>query len=152
MNQTLHQLGELVLGSVPTIILFTIVFAAYNLIVHKPLVRVLAERRARTQGAIEKAQQDIAAAEQKTAEYETRLREARMAVYKDQEARRKQWNEQRDTLVRQSRGEADAKIKTARAGIQADVDVAKTDIQHSSEALAQEVVRTVLKPEPVGAR
>jgi len=152
MNQTLHQLGELVLGSVPTIILFTIVFAAYNLIVHKPLVRVLAERRARTQGAIEKAQQDIAAAEQKTAEYETRLREARMAVYKDQEARRKQWNEQRDTLVRQSRGEADAKIKTARAEIQADVDVAKTDIQHSSEALAQEVVRTVLKPEPVGAR
>ena len=152
MNQTLHQLGELVLGSVPTIILFTIVFAAYNLIVHKPLVRVLAERRARTQGAIEKAQQDIAAAEQKTAEYEARLREARMAVYKDQEARRKQWNEQRDTLVRQSRGEADAKIKTARAGIQADVDVAKTDIQHSSEALAQEVVRTVLKPEPVGAR
>jgi len=152
MNQTLHQLGELVLGSVPTIILFTIVFAAYNLIVHKPLVRVLAERRARTQGAIEKAQQDIAAAEQKTAEYEARLREARMAVYKEQEARRKQWNEQRDTLVRQSRGEADAKIKTARAGIQADVDVAKTDIQHSSEALAQEVVRTVLKPEPVGAR
>jgi len=152
MNQTLHQLGELVLGSVPTIILFTIVFAAYNLIVHKPLVRVLAERRARTQGAIEKAQQDIAAAEQKTAEYEARLREARMAVYKDQEARRKQWNEQRDTLVRQSRGEADAKIKTARAGIQADVDVAKTDIQRSSEALAQEVVRTVLKPEPVGAR
>ena len=152
MNQTLHQLGELVLGSVPTIILFTIVFAAYNLIVHKPLVRVLAERRARTQGAIEKAQQDIAAAEQKTAEYEARLREARMAVYKEQEARRKQWNEQRDTLVRQSRGEADAKIKTARAGIQADVDVAKTDIQHSSEALAQEVVRTVLKPETVGAR
>src|SRR5437588_10080858 len=152
MNQTLHQLGELVLGSVPTIILFTIVFAAYNLIVHKPLVRVLAERRARTQGAIEKAQQDIAAAEQKTAEYEARLREARMAVYKEQEARRKQWNEQRDALVRQSRGEADAKIKTARAGIQADVDVAKTDIQHSSEALAQEVVRTVLKPEPVGAR
>ena len=152
MNQTLHQLGELVLGSVPTIILFTIVFAAYNLIVHKPLVRVLAERRARTQGAIEKAQQDIAAAEQKTAEYEARLREARMAVYKEQEARRKQWNEQRDTLVRQSRGEADAKIKTARAEIQADVDVAKTDIQHSSEALAQEVVRTVLKPEPVGAR
>lgn len=154
MNQTLHQLGELVLGSVPTIILFSIVFAAYNLLVHKPLVRTLAERRARTQGAIEKAQQDIAAADQKTAEYEGRLRDARLAVYKDQEARRKQWTEHRDSLVRQARADADSRIKAARASIESDVEAAKADIQRSSESLAQEVINSVLKKsaEPVGAR
>jgi F-type H+-transporting ATPase subunit b len=152
MEKTLQQLGELMLGAVPTIILFTITYIAYTLIVHKPLVRTLAERRARTQGAVEKAQQDIAAAEQKTAQYEAQLREARMTVYKDQEARRKQWNEQRDSLVRLARGEADTRIKAARKSIEADVEVAKSDIQTSSESLAQEVVRTVLKPEPVGAR
>jgi len=45
MDETLRQLGELLLGSVPTVILLTLLFALYSAIVHKPLQRVLAERR-----------------------------------------------------------------------------------------------------------
>ena len=51
MDQTLHQLGELLLGSVPTVILLAVLYALYTAIVHKPLRRVLDERRSKTEGA-----------------------------------------------------------------------------------------------------
>ncbi|MFZ1159551.1 MAG: hypothetical protein WAO10_17330, partial [Candidatus Sulfotelmatobacter sp.] len=70
MDQTLHQLGELLLGAVPTVILLTLLYALYTSIVHKPLQRVLEERRSKTEGAVEKSRADIAAAEARTAEYE----------------------------------------------------------------------------------
>ncbi|WP_433984923.1 hypothetical protein RBB78_11920 [Tunturiibacter empetritectus] len=70
MDQILNQLGGLVLGSVPTMVLFILLVAAYGLLVRRPLDRVLAERRARTSGAIEQARRAIAAAEAETAAYE----------------------------------------------------------------------------------
>src|ERR1700722_8308361 len=88
MDQTLRQLGELLLGSIPTVIMLAFLYVLYTVIVHKPLQRVLAERRSKTEGAVEKSRADIAAAEARTAEYEQRLREARAALFKAQEARR----------------------------------------------------------------
>src|SRR4029077_866252 len=88
MDETLRQLGGLLLGSIPTIVMLLLLYAIYTVVVHKPLSKVLAERRAKTEGAIEKARADVAAAEAKTAEYEQRLREARMAVFHQQETRR----------------------------------------------------------------
>ena len=58
------------LGSVPTIVLFLLLLAAYAVLVRRPLDKVLAERRARTSGAVEKAREAIAAAEAETAAYE----------------------------------------------------------------------------------
>ena len=83
MNEILGQLGGLLLGSVPTIIFVVLLYGIYTVVVHKPLVKVLAERRSRTEGAIEKARADIAQAEARTAEYEQRLREARMTVIQE---------------------------------------------------------------------
>src|ERR1700738_257823 len=96
MDEILGQLGGLLLGSVPTIIFVVLLFGIYTAVVHKPLTRVLAERHSRTEGAIEKARADIAQAEARTADYEQRLREARMTVFKSQEARRKQALKGRD--------------------------------------------------------
>jgi len=42
MGQTLNQIGGLMLGSVPTIVLFLLLIAAYNLLVQRPLNKVLA--------------------------------------------------------------------------------------------------------------
>ena len=90
MEQTLRQLGELLLGSVPTVILLWILYLLYLFLVHRPLAAVLAERQKRTAGAMEKARADIAAAESRTADYEQRLREARQKVFKGLDARRQQ--------------------------------------------------------------
>ena len=86
MDATLRQLGELLLSSIPTIIFLLIVWAAYRLIVHKKLEQVLADRHTQTEGAIQRAQAEIASAEARTSEYEQRLREARSMIYNSQPA------------------------------------------------------------------
>src|SRR5713226_8995859 len=118
MDETFRQISELLLGSVPTIIFFLLLYALYTVLVHKPLARVLAERHARTQGAIEKARADVQSAEARTAEYEQRLREARLALFKTQEARRAQVTQARAAAVAEARNRAQAQVEQARAGIE----------------------------------
>src|SRR5208337_513889 len=120
MDQTLRQLGELLLGAVPTVILLGTLYILYTFLVHRPLTAVLAERRSRTQGAMEKARADIAAAEARTAEYEQRLREARQKVFKNQESRRQQATQSRSQAVNQARTRAQEQVKQARAAMEQD--------------------------------
>src|SRR5713101_4150349 len=52
MDEILGQLGGLLLGSVPTVIFMVLLYGLYAAMVHKPLVKVLAERHSRTEGAV----------------------------------------------------------------------------------------------------
>ena len=106
MIETLRQLGQLLLGSIPTILFMLLLWGSYVMLLHKPLSKVLDERRSRTEGAIEKARADVAAAEARTAEYEQRLREARMALFRAQEERRQRATEKRAKAVREARTRA----------------------------------------------
>jgi F-type H+-transporting ATPase subunit b len=146
MDQTLRQLGELLLGAVPTILLLVSLNILYTFLVHRPLTAVLAERRSRTQGAMEKARADIAAAEARTAEYEQRVREARQKVFKNQEARRQQANQSRSQAVNEARARAQDQVKQARAILEDDKQQAMSKLQSDAARLATEIVRTVLRP------
>ncbi len=146
MEEILRQLGGLLLASIPTVVVFVILFFAYKLIVHKRLVVVLAERRARTEGAFEKASADVASAEARTLEYEQRLRDARLGIFRDLEARRQQLLAARATAVAEARTAADGRVKAARAALEQDVQRAKGSLQAESENLANQIIRTVLKP------
>ena len=146
MHEMLQQLGELLLGSVPTALMLIFLWTVYSFVVHKPLARVLADRRAKTEGAIEKARADVAAAEARTAEYEQRLREARAAVFKAQEARRKQAVEARGAAVATARAKAQQQIEGAKALIEQDKVAAQANLQAESARLATEIVRRVLRP------
>jgi F-type H+-transporting ATPase subunit b len=150
MQTILSQLGGLLLGAVPTVVLLITLLTLYKLILHNKLVAVLAERRARTEGAVEKARADMAAAEAKTQDYENRLREAKLALYKAQEARRKQIMDARTAALAEARVKADAMVKEARAAIERDVQAARGGLAAESEKLAAEIVRLVLGP--AGAR
>ena len=146
MDETLHQLGGLLLGAIPTVILLVLLYALYSNIVHKPLRRVLEERRGKTEGAVEKSRADIAAAEARTAEYEQRLREARATVFRAQEARRQEAVDARAKAVNQARGKAQLQVAAAKNDIEADRAAAQESLQGEAAALAQEIVRRVLQP------
>ena len=148
MNETLRQIGQLLLSSIPAIIGFLIVWAAYRVIVYKPLQRVLAERQARTEGAIQQAQAEISSAEERTAEYERRVREARAQIYAGQEARSRRTIEQRDAALAEARRQADSLVKSERASLEKDVLAAKSTLQQQAEVLAQKIIESVLKPAP----
>jgi len=146
MEQTLHQLGQLLLGSIPTIILLAILYFLYTFLVYRPLTAVLAERRNRTEGAMEKARADIAAAESRTGEYEQRLREARQKVFKSLEVRRQNASQARSEAVNQARLKAQDQVKQARAAIEQDKQQAIAKLEGEAGRLASEIVRIVLRP------
>jgi len=150
MDETLHQLGGLLLGAVPTVILLTLLYGLYTTIVHRPLRRVLEERRSKTEGAVERSRADIAAAEARTAEYEQRLREARAKVFRAQEARRQAALDARSQALNEARKKAQAQVQVAKKDIEADRAAAQATLQGEAAALAQEIVRRVLQPAGAG--
>ncbi len=147
MDTTLRQVGELLLGAIPTIVLLLLLYAIYSLLVHKPLLRVLAARRERTEGAVLKARADVAAAEAKTQDYEQRLREARMVIFKAQEARRQQAQQVRAEALAQARAGAQEQIRQAHAAIDQDMAAARSGLQSEVDRLASDIIRTILRPQ-----
>ena len=146
MDQTLRQLGELLLGSVPTVILVALLYALYTAIVHKPLKRVLEERHSKTEGAVEKSKADIAAADARTSEYEQKLREARAAVFRAQEAKRQAAMQTRANAVNEARNKAQTQVQAAKSDIERDRVAAEKGLQTEAASLAQEIMRRVLQP------
>jgi len=146
MEQTLKQVGELLLGAVPTILLLLTLYGLYTVLVYRPLKQVLAERRSRTEGAVEKARADISVAESKTFEYEAKLREAKLAVFRTQEARRQQAQEARSALIAEARKRADAQVQQAKKRLEEEAAAAKQGLQAEGERLAGEIIRAVLQP------
>jgi F-type H+-transporting ATPase subunit b len=145
MEDTLSQLGGLVVGSIPTIVLFLLLFLAYRSLVHAPLENVLSERRSKTEGALEKARADIAAAEAKTAEYELALRDARLKLFKWQEARRQSALDARMSIIAKARAAAEEQVREARATIETEVAESKIRLQGESERLASEVIQSIFR-------
>jgi F-type H+-transporting ATPase subunit b len=150
MDETLRQVGGLLLGSVPTVILLALLYALYTTIVHKPLRRVLEERRSKTEGAVEKSRADIAAAEARTSEYEQRLRDARATVFRAQEARRKRALDARRAAFDEARNKARAQVEAAKADIQKDRQGAQEGLEGEAQTLATEIMRRVLEPAGAG--
>ena len=146
MDPLLKQVGDLLLGAVPTAVMFLLLYAIYSSLVGKPLKRLLEERRQRTEGAILKARADIAAAEAKTQDYEHRLRDARLAIFKAQEVRRQAAQKARAEAVAVARGRAQQQVRDARAAIEQDMTAARQSLQVEAESLASDIIRTVLKP------
>ena len=146
MDVILRQIGELLVKSIPTIIFMLILWTAYTLLVHKKLQQVLAQRHALTEGAIEQAQQEIAIAEKRTAEYEQRVRDARSHIYKTQQANRQRVMDERNAALAESRKNAGEMVKQARAALEKDTIQAKAALEQQANVLADQVIATVLKP------
>lgn len=144
MDEILHQLGELVIGSLPTVLLFLFLVLAYQFLVHAPLTRLLAERRNRTTGAVEKAHAAIAAADARAQEYEAKLRAARMEVLKAREQRIQQWNAERDKALNSARQQAQDRIQSAKSELETEVAAARRTIEGSADQLANQILKAVL--------
>ncbi|MBN9616853.1 MAG: hypothetical protein BGO25_06585 [Acidobacteriales bacterium 59-55] len=144
MELILNQLGELVLGSVPTMVLFILLVIAYGLLVRRPLDRILAERRARTTGAVEQARGAIAAAEAETSAYEEKLRNARAAIFQAREEKLKQWSAERESAIAQVRQATQERIRAARLDIEQSAAAARQQIEGMSAELSSRILGAVL--------
>lgn len=141
-----RQVGELLLFSIPTIICLLVVWWTYRVLVHTRLQQVLAERHARTEGAIQQAKAAIASAEQRTAEYEQKLREARAQIYAVQESYRNRVMQRRAEAIAEARKQSDEMIRGARRQVEQEMLAAKTGLQKQAETLADQIIQSILRP------
>jgi len=102
------------------------------------------KRRELTEGARKTAEDSLAAATRKADEYEAKLRDARAAVYKQQEEIRKRWLEEQAQQVAEARSRSEGTVKAAREAIAQDVAAARKSLQDTSAAVADQIVATVL--------
>ena len=144
MDEILQQLVPLLIGSVPTILIFLALVVAYRFILHGPLLKVLAERRLRTEGAIEKAHAAVAAADAKAQEYEAKLRAARAEIFRIREERVKSWNAERESALATARQAARERTLAAKSALEAQADSSRQEIGRGADLLAAEILKAVL--------
>ena len=144
MEETLQALGGILLKAIPTVILLIILHFYLKAMLFGPLDRVMQKRRELTEGARKTAEESLAAASRKADEYEAKLRDARGAVYKQQEEIRKRWLDEQAQQVADARTRSESTVKAAREAIAQDAEAARKSLQETSTAVADQIVATVL--------
>src|SRR5215470_8816631 len=114
MQEIVHQLGELFLQAVPTVLIVLIFYIVLRFLFFKPLLAVMAERDARTAGAQKAAVAAQAAAAEKVNQYQEALKKARAQVYAEQEAARKKLLDERAAQLKDARAAAGKQVASAK--------------------------------------
>ena len=152
MDELLRQLESLAIGAIPTAILFILLVFAYRFILYRPLMRVRAERRERTMGAMEKSRLAIAAADARTQEYEAKLRAARVEILRQREQRIQLRNAEKDNALMAARLVAQQHVHQAQAALEGQTRDARRQIEGAAGTLAAQVLEAVLPAAGESAR
>ncbi len=144
MDPIVRDLLDLIIKSVPTIILFIALAIYLRAVFFKPLEKVMEERHRQTDGARELARQALASADEKTAAFDKALQEARAQIHRDQEVLRQQWLSEQAEAIAKARADADARIKQAQAEIATETERAKEELEAGAAALADQILANLL--------
>jgi F-type H+-transporting ATPase subunit b len=149
MEQTLRALGDLLLQAIPTLIIVLLLHLYLKRVYFRPMERVLAARHEATEGARRLAEESLARAEEKTAEYDAALRAARAQIYRDQEAFRQKLRQEHTQAVQEARQRAAAALTDATHQLQAELAAAKESLRRDAGALSDRIMEAILRRRPV---
>lgn len=141
-----HQLGELFLGAAPTVLVILIFYFILRALFFQPLLKVMAERDARTVGAQSAAEAAQTAAAEKVKQYQEALKQARGKVYAEQELARKKLLDERGAQLKEARAKASADVGTAKERVSKEFASARSEVESSVPQLASEIARRILQP------
>jgi F-type H+-transporting ATPase subunit b len=145
MEATLHQLADLLVKAVPTIIFFALLTVYLKHVFFRPLARILDERKKATEGVKQLAQQAFAAADQKASEFERALQLARSEMEQEHEALRRRWTDEQVETIQKTRAEADQQISEAKQQIAQEVQRAQAELDATVESLSDRIVTSLLR-------
>ena len=140
-----HQLGELFLGAVPTVLLILIFYFLMKSLFFKPLLAVMAERDARSIGAQKAAEAAQAAAAEKLREYQAALKLARAKLYAEQEAGRQTLLDERAAVLKDARAKSAVEVSRAKQRVQGELLAARRDVEAGTAQLAAEIASRILQ-------
>ena len=145
MGHTVQALGGILLRAIPTF--FLILFLTFYLrrMLFAPIAKVLSERTAATTGARQSAEALLKNTERKTAEYQAAIREARAAIFREQEQMRRQWLDDQSTQVRAAKGASEQLLAEAREQIAQETAGARAGLQQTAASLADQIASTILE-------
>src|SRR6266849_1370986 len=146
-----HQLGELFLQAVPTVLIILLFYFILRAVFFRPLLAVMAERDARTAGAQKASEAARAAAAEKVKQYQQALKQARGKVYAEQEAARKKLLDERAAQLKDARNKAAAEVGAAKERVAAELAAARGDVESTVGQLSAEIARRLLPTPRPGA-
>ncbi len=144
MDQTLHALGGIVLNGLPTFFLVILLTFCVKYLYLKPLDKVLAERFRLTEGARKAAEDSLQNADNKVAEYENALAQARSEIYREQSELLRKLRDEQSEQVRAARAQSEATVADAKATIAQEAADARQGLEAQSEALAGQIADAIL--------
>lgn len=145
MDAVLNSLGELLLKAVPTLILLILLHFYLKWAFYGPVDRLLKKRWEATEGARKAADDSLAKAEAKAAEYEKALQEARAEMYAEQEETRRKREQEQAAALAEARQQVASRVSQAKQELAAEAEAAKASLRTESEALAEEITGAVLE-------
>ncbi|HXX15604.1 MAG TPA: ATP synthase F0 subunit B [Candidatus Eremiobacteraceae bacterium] len=148
MPSLVHQIGELFLRAVPVALIVLIFYFVLRSLFFKPILQVMAQREARTQGARKSAEAAQAAAAEKIRQYEEALRQAKAKVYGEQETERKKLLDERAARLKDERSKASNEVAKAKERVAGELDAAKQEIETTASQLAVEIATRALQAAP----
>jgi F-type H+-transporting ATPase subunit b len=145
MPSTLDSLLNLLIASIPTIVLFAFLTIYLDVVLFRPIGKILQERKESTDGVRELAQRAYDAAKQKTEEYDRALDAARAALHEECEKSRLQWLEEQARAIAGARTEIERQIRDTRTQVSCEMEQAQPALNSVAESLSESVVNALLE-------
>jgi F-type H+-transporting ATPase subunit b len=136
---------ELFFQVVPIVLILLVFYAVLRVLFFTPLLKVIAEREARTIGARKAAEAAQKAATEKVKQYQEALKQARTEVYVEQEASRKKALDERAAQLKEARAKTALMVSAERERIVKEVRAAHGEIEATITPFAALVARRVLQ-------
>ncbi len=142
--EILHQLGELFLESVPTVVIVLLFYAFLRWAFFSPIQKAMAERTARIEGARAEAAAVEAEAKSELDAYNDAMRKARAKIFAEQETARQAVLDERARLLQAMRNRVQDEVRAAKKKIATETAAARAEIERQTPELAAEIARAVL--------
>jgi F-type H+-transporting ATPase subunit b len=134
----------LLLKAIPTFLLIVLLHLYLKRMFFRPMARVIEERYQATEGARKAAEERLAKAAGKAAEYEASLRAARGEIYREQEELRQSLRQDQARAIAEARQSAGAGAKEASRQLAVELEAARQSLALQTESLASQIADSVL--------
>src|ERR1700722_17941292 len=122
---------ELFFQVVPIVLILLVFYAVLRVLFFKPLLKVIAEREARTIGAQKAAEEAQKAASEKVKQYQGALKKACTEVFVEEEAAGRKALDARAPQLKEARAKTGAFVNGQRERVTAEVLAARREIESS---------------------
>lgn len=148
--EILHQLADLFLEAVPTMVIVFIFYLFLRWAFFTPIQKAMAERSAKIEGARAEAAAVEAAAAKDLQAYNEALKKERAEIYLEQEAARQAVLDDRVKLLKAMRSRAQEEVAAAKKKIAAELAESRVAVERQTASLASEIARAILEsPSPM---